>query len=176
MPDPIESPPPGFEAGEREDAAVAACAVEPGAGVPGSEQLRELPSRLLGLTAALADRIVGAGLAGVDARKWHYAVLAVLRESGPASQAELSRRSGIYRSDMVAILNELADREYVRRDPDPSDRRRNVVTLTESGRAHLTRLDALVAELQDELLAPLDTAERAELTRLLNRVLAHHTH
>ncbi|MER5946527.1 MarR family transcriptional regulator [Streptomyces sp. NPDC001904] len=133
-------------------------------------RLDGLPSRLLSLAALHAERVVGEKLAGADARRWHYAVLAVLAESGPASQAELSRRTRIYRSDMVAVLNELAQRRLVERAPDPGDRRRNVVTLTPAGRRHLTRLDGLIAEAQQELLDPLTETQRAELVRLLTRL------
>jgi len=131
------------------------------------ERLRTVPSRLLAGAAIAADRLVNERLAAEDARKWHYAVLSALAETGPASQSELSRRTGIYRSDMVAVLNELAGPGFVVRDPDPVDRRRNVVSLTPAGRARLLRLDALVAAAQQELLDPLSPAERAELVRLL---------
>jgi DNA-binding MarR family transcriptional regulator len=137
-------------------------------------RLRSLPSRLLSLTALHADRLVSEGLAGADARKWHYAVLVTLREFGPASQAVLSRRTGIYRSDLVAVINELADRGLVERAPDPADRRRNVITMTSQGRRRLGRLDELLATIQDDLLAPLTQPERDQLTRLLTRLLEHH--
>jgi MarR family transcriptional regulator, lower aerobic nicotinate degradation pathway regulator len=136
-------------------------------------RLRSLPSRLLTHTAMHADRLVNEGLARMDARKWHYAVLVALQR-GPASQATLSRRAGIYHSDMVAVINELADRGYVERAPDPADRRRNIITITPQGRRHLRRLDRRLAAIQDDLLAPLTQAERDELTRLLTRLLDHH--
>ena len=139
-------------------------------------RLRSLPSRLLTQTAMHADRLVGSGLAGANARKWHYAVLASLQEFGPASQAALSRRTDIYRSDLVAVINELAARGFVGRSPDPTDRRRNVITMTPQGRRHLRRLDKLVATIQDELLAPLTQPERDQLVRLLTRLLDHYGH
>jgi DNA-binding MarR family transcriptional regulator len=138
-------------------------------------RLRSLPSRLLAHAAMHADRLVNDGLAAADARKWHYAVLVALQESGPASQATLSRRTGIYRSDLVAVINELADRGHVERAPDPADRRRNVITITQQGRRHLRRLDKLLASIQDDLLAPLTQPERDQLTRILTRLLDHHT-
>jgi MarR family transcriptional regulator, lower aerobic nicotinate degradation pathway regulator len=137
--------------------------------------LRLLPSRLLSLVATQADRLVSEGLAGLDARKWHYTALVALREAGPASQAQLSRRTGIYRSDLVAVINELAGRGFVERAPDPADRRRNVVTITEEGRRHLRRLHRLITSLQDDLLAPLSGPEREQLTTLLARLLEHHS-
>jgi MarR family transcriptional regulator, lower aerobic nicotinate degradation pathway regulator len=76
-------------------------------------------------------------------------------ESGPDSQSGLSDRTGIYRSDLVATINELTERGLVVRAPDPADHRRNAITLTDEGRRHLKRLDALLAEAEAEFLAPL---------------------
>jgi DNA-binding MarR family transcriptional regulator len=140
-----------------------------------SARLRRLPSRMLAMIAMQADRLVNEGLAQMDARKWHYAALVALNESGPVSQAELSKRTGIYRSDLVSVINELAERGFVERAPDPADRRRNVITVTERGRGHLERLDKLITELQDDVLAPLTRPEREQLTDLLARVLEHHS-
>lgn len=141
---------------------------------PTPARLRAIPSRLLAGAAVAADRLVSERLAAEGARKWHFAVLVALAEAGPASQAELSRRTGIYRSDMVAVLNELADAECIRREPDAADRRRNVITLSPTGRRRLERLDALVADAQRELLAPLSPDQQNELTYLLTVLTEHH--
>ncbi|MCZ7417022.1 MULTISPECIES: MarR family winged helix-turn-helix transcriptional regulator [unclassified Streptomyces] len=141
---------------------------------PTAARLRKLPTRLMSLAAIHSDRLVNEALARADARKWHYAVLATLEESGAVSQAELSSRTGIYRSDMVAVVNELAERRLVGRSPDPADRRRNVVTITRQGRARLRRLDELLATAEDAVLAPLTVPEREQLTRLLATLVDHH--
>jgi DNA-binding MarR family transcriptional regulator len=139
-----------------------------------SERLLGLPTRLLGQAALYVERMVDEGLAEEDARKWHYVVLVTLREFGPASQADLSRRTGIYRSDMVAFITELAARHLVQRAPDPTDQRRNIITLTSQGQSYLRRLDKLVDRLQDEALAPLTLPEREQLTKLLRRLFDYH--
>jgi MarR family transcriptional regulator, lower aerobic nicotinate degradation pathway regulator len=139
------------------------------------DRLRRRASRLLSLVSAQSDRLMTEGLAQADARRWHYAVLASLEEYGPGSQATLSRRTGIYRSDMVGVLNELAERGLVERAPDPGDRRRNVITITAQGRQHLRRLDKVLDDLHNELLAPLLPAERDQFVQLLTRLLDHHT-
>lgn len=151
-----------------------AAATRPGDRRAGAERLRRLPTRLLSLAAIHADRRVNEELARADARKWHYAVLATLEEFGPASQAELSSRTRIYRSDLVAVINELADRGLVERAPDPADRRRNAVTLTGPGRRQLLRLDKLLADVEDEVLAPLTPTQREQLVRLLTTLVNHH--
>jgi DNA-binding MarR family transcriptional regulator len=139
------------------------------------ERLRALPSRLLNLAAAYAQRQVSDTLATLDSRKWHYATLAALDEFGPDSQSGLSNRTGIYRSDMVATINELTARGFVVRAPDPADGRRNAITLTDEGRRHLERLDVLLADAEAEFLAPLSGADRAELIRILQLIVGHHS-
>ncbi|MBQ0863839.1 MarR family winged helix-turn-helix transcriptional regulator [Streptomyces smyrnaeus] len=139
------------------------------------DRLRRRASRLLSQLTMRSDRLINEGLARADGRKWHYAVLASLQEYGPGSQAELSRRSGIYRSDMVGVLKELAERDLVERVPDPDDRRRNVITISARGRRRLRHLDKILDDLHDELLAPLSTAERDQFLQLLTRLLDHHT-
>lgn len=140
----------------------------------GAARLRRLPTRLLSLAATESDRRVNEKLALAGARRWHYAVLATLAEFGPESQAELSSRTGIYRSDVVAVINELADRGFVERAPDSADRRRNLITLTEPGQQHLYTLDQLLAEVENEVLAPLTAAQRNQLARLLTVLVNHH--
>jgi DNA-binding MarR family transcriptional regulator len=137
-------------------------------------RLRRLPTRLLSLAATMTDRLVNEALAGANARKWHYAVLATLDEFGAASQAELSGRTRIYRSDLVAVINELAEQGMVKRSPDPADGRRNVITLTGSGRRQLAKLDRLLADVEAEALAPLSATQREQLTRLLGAIVDHH--
>jgi len=138
---------------------------------PPPQRLRTLPSRLTNQAALTANRIVDQALAQAGVRRYHYALLAALDEFGPASQAGLGRRTGIDRSDMVATVNELADRRLLERAPDPEDRRRNVVTITAAGRRQLAELDRLIAAAQDEFLAPLSASDRKHLVDLLTRLV-----
>jgi MarR family transcriptional regulator, lower aerobic nicotinate degradation pathway regulator len=135
----------------------------------------EKPTWLISQTSMHAHRLLTDALAAAGSRGYHYRLLAALQEFGPASQAALGRRSQIDRSDVVATVDDLAGRGMVERSGDPADRRRNVITITPAGTAHLARLDRLLAGVQDELLDPLSPAERQELIRLLTRVLDHHT-
>lgn len=138
------------------------------------QRLRALPSWQLSRAAQAGSELTAAAFAQAGARRHHYAVLLALQEGGPASQAALGRRLGIDRKDMAAVVAELERDGCAARRRDPDDRRRNVVTLTEEGERALARLDDGVAAAQEELLSPLTAAEREELTRLLERVAAHH--
>lgn len=132
------------------------------------------PSWLISEVSRLAHPLLTDALATAGSRGYHYRLLAALAEFGAASQASLGRRTGMDRSDVAAAVNELVTRGLAQRAPDPADRRRNVVSVTPAGTAHLRRLDELLASVQDELLAPLSPAERQQLIRLLNRILEHH--
>jgi DNA-binding MarR family transcriptional regulator len=136
--------------------------------------MERLPSWLLTQTAMHAGRLVGDGFGAVGARGYHYRLLGSLVEDGPASQADLGRRTGIHLSDMVAALNELESGGYVARSPDRRDRRRNLITVTETGRQRAAELAERAAAIQEELLAPLDPAERQQLTTLLGKLYEHH--
>jgi DNA-binding MarR family transcriptional regulator len=94
---------------------------------------------------------------------------------GPASQAALGRRTGIYLSDLVGALNDLETAGYVQRSPDPADRRRNVVAVTAAGRERAGELTVRVEAIQDDLLAPLSGEERARFAGLLRRLVEHHS-
>jgi DNA-binding MarR family transcriptional regulator len=137
-------------------------------------RLRALPSRLINQVALPANRLVNEALGSAGARRHHYSLLATLDEVGPASQAELSRRSNIDRSDLVATVNELSAQGYVERAPDAADARRNVITITAAGRRRLRKLDRLVAGVQDQLLEPFSPKDRDRLVSLLTRLVDHH--
>ena len=137
--------------------------------------LTQKPTWLISEVARVAHRLLTDTLATAGSRGYDYRLLAALQEFGPASQASLSRHTGMDRSDVVAAVNEMAARGLADRSPDPADRRRNVITITPAGTAHLQLLEKLLGRVQDQLLAPLSPAEREQLTRLLTRILAHHT-
>ena len=137
-------------------------------------RLRALPSWLLNQAALPAQRLVAVALKSIGAQRAHVSVLAALDEFGPASQADIGRRCAIDRSDMVALINDLSRQGLVRREPDPADRRRKVITITGDGRDRLGALGALLTDVQAELLAPLSADERRQLVGLLTRIIDHH--
>jgi len=59
----------------------------------------------------------------------------------------------------------IAEGGLVERSSDPTDRRRNIVTMISAGAKHIQRVERVLVDLQDELLAPLSPAERRQLLR-----------
>ena len=137
------------------------------------------PARLRRLASWQASKVSTLG-ARLTARRMplgaraDFAVLAALEECGALSQAEIGRRLGLDRNDVNGVLNRLEGRSQVDRQADPTDRRRNVVTLTPAGRLHLEELQQHADAVQDELLAGLDPVERDQLQALLAKLLDSH--
>lgn len=144
-----------------------------------TDDVVQAPTRLRGLVSWQASKASTLG-ARLTARRMplgaraDFAVLAALEEYGSLSQAELGRRLGLDRNDVNAVLNRLQTQHHVDRQADLADRRRNVVTLTDTGRHHLEELQQHADAVQDELLQGLDATERHQLHFLLAKLLDSH--
>ena len=135
-------------------------------------RIDRMPTWLLSRANARAQAIRVEAFTAAGSTGYVSRLLASLADEGVASQAELSRRTGIDPSDVVAAINDLESRRLVTRKRDPQDARRNVITLTRTGRVELARLDAVVSAIQERFLAPLTGSERRQLTRILTKLTA----
>ena len=97
-------------------------------------------------------------------------ILRLLRVAPGISQQELSERLRIHPSRLVAILDNLGQRQLVERKPNPEDRRLYSLHLTKDGGEILERIGKVAREHQDALLAALSADERKTIAELLQRV------
>lgn len=102
----------------------------------------------------------------------HAAVLSALDDFGSQSQQQLAAALDLDKSRLVTILDELGRHGMVARSPDPIDRRRNTVRLTEAGQKIADQLHPIALESQQGFLDTLSSAEQETLISLLARVLA----
>jgi MarR family transcriptional regulator, lower aerobic nicotinate degradation pathway regulator len=132
--------------------------------------IRSLPSWLLGRAAARGRALVADALAAEGMKMWHHVVLSAVRDLAPVAQADLGRSVLLDPKDLVGVLNDLQAAGLVVREPDPRDRRKNAVSLTEEGGRLLKRCEKAARAANDALLAPLSAAERDRFMDLLVRV------
>jgi DNA-binding MarR family transcriptional regulator len=123
----------------------------------------------LGFKTRALEQLAQAGFS-----QYHYGVLALLDEQPQETQAQIADTLGVDRSQLVRVLDGLEDRGLVARHRDETDRRRHTVSVTAAGRRQLHRIRATIDQLEDDLLAPLDTADRRRLHALLLQLANAH--
>ena len=135
-------------------------------------RIRDRPTWLISRAYGRSHGLLNEGFAatGAGLRSYHYRLLAALAEWGPVGQADLGRSTSVDRSDVVTVLGELERRGLIERTVNPSNRRRNIVSITPAGSRQLRALDRVVDEIQDRVLAPLSPDERRQLTKLLRKL------
>ena len=102
---------------------------------------------------------------------WGFDVLAALRRAGAPYQlspGQLMQETMVTSGTMTNRLDHLEELKLITRQPDPSDGRGSLVTLTLTG---IQAVDDALSELLErerELLAALSKEERAHLAQLLS--------
>jgi DNA-binding MarR family transcriptional regulator len=112
-----------------------------------------------------AERIAQVGL---HPRMW--GALNVIDFQEGITQHALCNSVGIDPSTMVSTIDELEEAGLVERRPNPNDRRAHALHITERGREKLAEGREQAKLAQQDLLAPLDAAEREQLHALLLRL------
>lgn len=122
--------------------------------------LNDLPTWLLSQASHRAHDILVERLSEVSARGYEYRILEALSAATPLSQVAIGSLARMDRRDVAVTLTALGDQGLIDRRPDLEDARRNVVEITESGRARLAELSSIMAAIQEEVFAPLDALSR----------------
>ena len=126
---------------------------------------------LLARVSGEVVRATNAALAEEGLRARQYAVLLLACDSRRGvSQRAMARILGLDPSQVVALVDELAEARLVLRQPAPTDRRAKLVTATEAGHRKRERAAVLAADAARETLGPLSIDEQVTLRALLSRV------
>jgi DNA-binding MarR family transcriptional regulator len=115
----------------------------------------------------IVDGVVGAGF---PQKPKHSAVFAQIDLEG-SRLTDLARRSNITPQAMGELVDELEQLGYVRRKPDPSDRRAKLIVLTSRGRAAIEAAKQTIGDLEARIDEVLGKEGRRTLRRLLSKLL-----
>ncbi len=100
-----------------------------------------------------------------------FAALVRIGEEGSVSQNRLGRLAAMDVATIKGVADRLRSKGLTRVVPDPDDKRRMLISLTDEGAALLARMREVGRRISDETLAPLSKAERASFLALLNKLV-----
>lgn len=119
------------------------------------------------LGSALDERAQqhGAGIRG-------YVVLTALLEQPGRTQLALGYSLGLDKTTLTALLDKMQAGGLVVREANPGDRRSRIPAITDTGRELQARLAGALAQVEEQVLADLTTAERDQLRVTLAKLVA----
>ena len=131
---------------------------------------RFLPYRLSVLTNRISQDIARlyADRFALGVTEWR--VIAVLGRYPGLSANELAERTAMDKVAVSRALARLARDGRVKRSTHGGDRRRSVLTLSVKGQRIYDQITPLALQLECDLLAGIDDADRAALARILDRL------
>lgn len=97
-------------------------------------------------------------------------VLGILRDRGPMAPSELGERLIVTRATVTGLIDSLERRSFVRRSPNPADRRSLLVEITPAGLAVVQELRTLVHRQERDWMSVLSDDELRAYIELLHRI------
>jgi DNA-binding MarR family transcriptional regulator len=98
-----------------------------------------------------------------------YPVLSGLARTGPRSAADLGREIGLDRTTVTRRADRLEHAALLRREPDPTDARATLLTLTDEGRGVITTTRHRLAAGIEDSLTTWPQGDARTFARLLRR-------
>ena len=123
-----------------------------------------LAGTLQGLKRRLLPLIAADGLT-----PGQFDTLEVLYQNGPLCVNELLEKTLSTSGNIDVVLNNLLEKKMIVKNPDPKDRRRRIVALTEKGHMYIEKCFPGHVELIGELMSVLSTSEKQQLKELLTK-------
>jgi DNA-binding MarR family transcriptional regulator len=127
---------------------------------------RDLAAMFVPLARALVAREEPA-LRAHGISMWGYIVLTALAEQPVRTQAALAQAINADKSRIIGVLDDLEQRELITRQPDASDRRVHLLSLTPEGDRLRRSVEAAIRAGEEEVLATLPPADREAFLRSL---------
>lgn len=99
-----------------------------------------------------------------------YAALIKVRDFGSVSQNRLGRAVAMDPATSQGVVQRLVAKQLIRREDDPKDRRRSMLSLTPQGEELAEKLVPLGQRITAETLEPLSKDEQTTFLKLLSKL------
>jgi len=128
----------------------------------------DAPKTLRNMNEGIIKKVLEAGDEKIS--RHHFEVLKVLDSYGKMSISELGGRLVITNPQMTRLITELSAAGKVARKPDPIDRRKSIISLTDKGQENVTKIMDHFHQRIREILQPLSELELDELSVSLDKI------
>jgi len=150
------------------DAAAGGGAIAP----HGMEELYARPGFIIRRAHQIAAALFDEAAADLGITTTQYSLLHSLRAAPGIDQIGLCALTGIDRSTAAMVLRLLEENGSITRTPDPMDRRRKLLALTDQGARMLQKAEPATHVISDQMRTVLSDRELAQLTDLLGRFVS----
>lgn len=134
---------------------------------------RYLPYRLSILSNRVSGRIAETYVDKFALSITEWRIMAVLGEYPGISADEVSLKTQIEKSILSRAIAKLLGRHLVARELSPRDRRRSMLSLTDTGQAVYDEIVPVAYQMEQELLECFSTEERQAFSELVDRLYRH---
>jgi DNA-binding MarR family transcriptional regulator len=128
---------------------------------------------LAAMLAPLVRELMAAELPVLKAHglsMWGYSVLLALDHSSVRTQAALAEAIGADKTRIIPTLDELQNKGYIERTPDPDDRRVRLLAITEAGRAVKDAVQEEIQRGEERWLGTLSANDRRVFLKVLREL------
>lgn len=99
-----------------------------------------------------------------------FSTLMRLAEQGPVTQNHLGRLAAMDIATTKGVVDRLRAKKLVKSEPDQTDKRRSVISLTDKGSTLTSRLQHIGNDITAATLAPISPREQETLIGLLKKL------
>jgi len=139
-----------------------------------SFQYSKAPAHLIRRAHQIAVALFMDEAAAFGVTPVQFAILNALMDSPGQDQVSLAARVAFDAATSGSVIGRLETKGWVRRRSRGSACRRKRLWITPQGRAVALQMKRAATNTQKRLLAPLEAAEREQLTTLLGKLMAGH--
>jgi len=133
-------------------------------------QVKEPLGRIMGKIGRTLMANIHKSLPGVTIKRSYYPLLLIDAGRGKMTQNDLARELSCNKVQVVRIINYLSSAGYVERVPDPRDRRKYNLTVTEKAQAEIPDIKKALEKYTDKALRNIPEEKVHELYSLLHLI------
>ncbi len=142
--------------------------------MPSSFDFARAPGHLIRRAQQIAVAEFARALADFDITPVQFALLNAVIDAPGVDQVTLAKTVAFDPATSGSVIGRLEAKGWLRRQADAQDRRRKLLFVTPEGAQAVAHMSAAVSQVQQNILAPLTTADQVRFMALLAQLVSGH--